>query len=153
MQKTLVFDMDGTIADLYGVKNWLEDLRAENPRPYEEAEPIYDMQALNTIISVFRDLGWRIVITTWLAKDSSKEYDRLVREAKLAWLDKYDFEYDEIHLVKYGTTKANCTRRLGGFQILVDDNEKVRKGWNLGRTINANENIIEQLIDLLEETV
>lgn len=153
MQKTLVFDMDGTIADLYGVDNWLEDLRAENPRPYEEAEPIYDMTALNSLISIFRDLGWRIVITTWLAKDSSKEYDRLVREAKLAWLDKYDFEYDEIHLVKYGTTKANCTRKLGGFQILVDDNEQVRKGWNLGNTINAKENIIAQLLDLLEEII
>jgi phosphoglycolate phosphatase-like HAD superfamily hydrolase len=151
MEKALVFDMDGTIADLYGVKNWLEDLRAENPRPYEEAEPIYDMQALNTIVSVFRKLGWKIIITTWLSKNSSKEYDRLVREAKLAWLDKYDFEYDEIHLVKYGTTKANCTRGLGGFQVLVDDNEKVREGWTLGSTINANENIIEQLIELLIE--
>ena len=54
-----------------------------------------------------------------------------------------------MHLVKYRTTKANCTRRLGGFQILVDDNEKVRKGWNLGATIDANENIIEMLRELL----
>jgi hypothetical protein len=52
-------------------------------------------------------------------------------------------------LVKYGTTKANCTRKLGGFQILVDDNEKIRQGWNLGSTINANENIIEYLRELL----
>ena len=29
--KTLVFDMDGTIADLYGVKGWLKMLRAEDP--------------------------------------------------------------------------------------------------------------------------
>ena len=35
--KTLVFDMDGTIANLYAVENWLEDLRSENPRPYEVA--------------------------------------------------------------------------------------------------------------------
>ena len=59
------------------------------------------------------------------------------------------FPYDEIHIVKYGTTKANCTRKLGGYQILIDDNEKVRKGWNLGDTINANENIIEKLAELL----
>jgi hypothetical protein len=32
---------------------------------------------------------------------------------------------------------------------LVDDNEKVRNGWNLGSTINANENIMEKLVDLL----
>ena len=153
MIKALVFDMDGTIADLYGVNNWLEDLRAENPRPYEVAKPIYDMYLLNTLISAFKANGWRIIVTTWLAMDSSDDYKRLVREAKLAWLDRYGFPYDEIHLVKYGTTKADCTRKLGGFQVLVDDNEKVRNGWNLGDTINANENIIERLVDLLEREV
>lgn len=149
--KVLVFDMDGTIADLYGVDNWLEDLRAENPRPYEMANPLYDMGALNSLLEIFKANGWKIVVTTWLAKGSTKEYDRLVREAKLAWLEKYAFPYDEIHLVKYGTTKANCTRRLGGFQVLVDDNEAVRNGWHLGDTIDANENILERLVDLLEQ--
>lgn len=151
--KVLVFDMDGTIADLYGVDNWLEDLRAENPRPYEKANPIYPADILNTLLEIFKANGWRIVVTTWLAKGSTKEYDNLVREAKLAWLDKYDFPYDEIHLVKFGTTKANCTRHLGGFQVLVDDNEAIRNGWHLGDTINANENVIEKLIDLLEQTL
>lgn len=149
MNKTLVFDMDGTIADLYGVKNWLEDLRAENPRPYKVARPLYDMDALNLLIDVLKSRGWRIVVTTWLAKGSTKKYDELVRQAKLAWLEEYNFPYDEIHLVKYGTTKANCTRRHGGFQVLVDDNEKVRNGWNLGDTIDANKNILDFLIDLL----
>ena len=150
MEKILVFDMDGTIADLYGVDNWLKDLRAENPTPYINAKPIYDTEVLNSLLEIFKDNGWKIVVTTWLAKGSTKDYDRLVREAKLAWLERYAFPYDEIHLVKYGTTKANCTRKLGGFQVLVDDNEKVRNGWTLGDTINANENIIERLIDLLE---
>ena len=149
--KTLVFDMDGTIANLYGVKNWLNDLRSANPRPYEVAEPLYDMDILNSVLSIFRGSGWKIVVTTWLAKESSRDYDRLVREAKIAWLEKYNFPFDEIHLVKYGTTKANCTRKIGGFQVLVDDNEQVRKGWSLGKTINANENILEKLVDLLLE--
>lgn len=153
MNKTLVFDMDGTIADLYGVEDWLDDLRAENPRPYAEAKPFYNMMVLNEILKAFKEMGWRIVVTTWLAKDSTKAYDALVREAKIEWLERYDFPYDEIHLVKYGTTKANCTRRIGGFQVLVDDNEQVRKGWNLGTTIDANENIIEALLELLEKEV
>ena len=33
MTKTLVFDMDGTIADLYAVTDWLENIIAENVRP------------------------------------------------------------------------------------------------------------------------
>ena len=149
MNKILVFDMDGTIADLYGVENWLTDLRNENPRPYINARPLYDMDILVSLLESFKMLGWKIVVTSWLSKESSKEYDKQVRMAKMDWLKRYDFPFDEIHLVKYGTTKANCTRKLGGYQILVDDNEQVRKGWSLGDTIDANEDIIEKLIDLL----
>ena len=64
---------------------------------------------------------------------------------KLNW----HFPYDEIHMVKYGTTKANCTRKHGGFQILVDDNDNVRGGWTLGATIDAKENILEALSKIL----
>lgn len=149
MAKVLVFDMDGTIADLYGVKGWLEDLRAYNPRPYVKAKPLYDMDTLNGILNALKEQGWTIAVTTWLAKDSTKAYDNEVRKAKLEWLAKYNFPYDEIHLVKYGTTKANCTRKLGLGQILVDDNEKVRKGWKLGETINAQNDIMYELAKIL----
>ena len=111
------------------------------------------MDFLNGLLEYFKLLGWKIVVTTWLAKDASKEYDELVRNAKLAWLEKYDFPYDEIHLVKYGTTKANCTRKLGGFQVLIDDNEQVRKGWTLGATIDASASIIDKLFDYLIEEI
>ena len=148
MNKTLVFDMDGTIANFYGVPNWLEDIRNENPRPYIVAKPLYDMETLGYILEILKAQGWRVVVTSWLAKESTKEYDEMVRRAKREWLARYQFPVDEIHLVKYGTTKANCTRKLGGYQILVDDNETVRKGWTLGETINANENILEKLVDL-----
>ena len=153
MNKTLVFDMDGTIANLYGVDGWLNDLRNENTRPYDIAEPLFDMDMLNAILDVLKLQGWRIAVTTWLAKESTKAYDNKVRASKIAWLKKYNFKYDEIHLVKYGTTKANCTRKNGGFQILVDDNETIRKGWTLGDTIDANKNIIDALLKILESEV
>lgn len=149
MKKAIVFDMDGTLADFYNVNGWLDDLNNENERPYKEANPLYDMEALKEILNVLKICGWTIVVTSWLAKNSSKEYDKKVREAKKEWLKKYSFPYDEIHLVKYGTPKANCTRKKFNYQILVDDNEKVRNGWTLGETINANENIMNPLIDLL----
>ena len=148
MNKMLVFDMDGTIANFYGVQGWLDYLMNEDTTPYEIAEPLYDMDNLNEILMALKTNGWRIGITTWLAKGGTKEYNDRTRKAKLAWLEKYNFPYDEIHLVKYGTTKANCTRHIGGFQILVDDNETVRKGWTLGDTIDANKNIIKNLIKL-----
>lgn len=149
MKRTLVFDMDGTIANLYGVENWLEMLRAEDPTPYIVAQPMYDMDTLKVILEMLKLQGWTIAVTSWLSMGSTREYDKLVRQAKREWLERYDFPFDEIHLVAYGTTKANCTRKNGGYQILVDDNEKVRNGWNLGGTINANENILEKLVELL----
>lgn len=153
MKKTLVFDMDGTIANLYGVEGWLEMLRAEDATPYKVAEPMYDMDSLAELLKLLKEIGWTIAITSWLAMGATKAYDEKVRQAKREWLERYNFPFDEIHLVKYGTTKANCTRKNGGFQILVDDNEKVRNGWNLGGTINANENIMEKLADLLLKEV
>ena len=142
MKKMLVFDMDGTIADLYGVEGWLNDLRAEKTRPYDEAKPLYDMNELTELLNRLRSLGWLVCITTWLAKDATKEYNKAVSKAKKAWLAKYNFPYDEIHCVKYGTTKANCTRKKADFQILIDDNKKVRDGWTLGTTVNAEYNIM-----------
>lgn len=151
MNKTLVFDMDGTIANFYGVVGWLDYLKESNPTPYIVAEPLYNMEELRTVLEMLKLFGWRIVVTSWLAKDSSKEFDKEVRQAKLDWLDIFNFPYDEIHLVKYGTTKANCTRKLGGYQIIVDDNESVRNGWSLGATIDANEDILPYLYKLIFE--
>lgn len=150
MNKTLVFDLDGTIVNFYGVDNWLNDIRNENTRPYDIAEPLYDMDVLNAILLALKSQGWRIAITTWLAMGSSVEFENATRRAKLNWLAKYDFPYDEIHLIRYGTTKANATRKNGGYQILVDDNAKIRQGWSLGSTIDANNNILDALITLLD---
>lgn len=148
-QKILVFDMDGTIADLYGVENWLSLLRAENPLPYEIAKPLYDMDELAQILLQLKSKNYFIVVTSWGSLNATPEYMAKIRQAKKDWLYKYDFPFDEIHIVKYGTTKANCTRKYGGYQILFDDNQKIRKGWNLGATVDANENIIEYLKELL----
>ena len=145
MRKTIVFDMDGTIANFYGVEGWLDYIKNEDTTPYEVAAPLYDMEYLRNLLIDLKNKGWRVVVTTWLAKGATKEYNNRTRKAKIDWLAKYDFPYDEIHLVKYGTTKANCTRKIGGYQVLVDDNATVRKGWTLGATINANENILKEI--------
>ena len=150
MTKMIVFDMDGTIADLYGVEGWLADLRSENPRPYIMAEPLVDMDFLVNVLQTLQVQGWKIAVTSWLAKGATKEYDEVVRQAKRDWLKRYDFPFDEIHLVKYGTTKANCTRKKADYQILIDDNAEIRKGWNLGETLDATQDFVKELAKLLE---
>lgn len=151
VEKAIVFDLDGTLADLYSVPEWLEKLRSYDAIPYSAAKPIYDAKELIPLIAELKDRGFRIIVTSWLSKVSTKEYDAAVRDAKKKWLAEYGFPYDEIHLVKYGTPKTKCSRGKAKYQILVDDNAEVRSKWTLGATIDANENIIPMLKALLEE--
>lgn len=136
MLKMICFDMDGTIADLYSVDNWLYELEHHIARPYREAKPMWDMEKLaNALIA----LGVEIRIISWLSKGSNKQYDKEVREAKIEWLKKQGFPFDKFHGVKYGTTKADCVRKClaeNETAILIDDNAKVRSGWHLGEVID-----------------
>lgn len=151
-RRSINFDMDGTIADLYGVDKWLARLGEEDASCYSEAGPMCDMTALNEVCELLRAEGWEINIITWLAKNSSEEYKNLVREAKREWLEKWGFHYDHFHGVQYGATKADSVRDRYDVSILVDDNEKVRNGWHLGETIDPTAvNIIEKLSELLEK--
>lgn len=153
MKGLIVFDMDGTIADLYGVSNWLEDLRNFNPRPYIVAKPLVDMNILISVLYMLKEQGYKIAITSWLSKETTADYDKAVRQAKREWLIHNKFPFDELHFVKYGARKANSTRKYKVPQILVDDNADVRKSWTLGDTIDAkNDDIIEKLVELLVTT-
>lgn len=154
----LVFDMDGTIANLYGVPNWLEQLRQHNPTPFEIAEPMYDMQELVTLlIEAKNSLGVRVVINSWKPMESSPEYDRLVRQAKVGWLERFDFPYDEIHIIKYGTPKHSVLRHRDVPTILYDDNAEVRKVFERQpycSTVAVEKiSIIEHLKQLLKDSV
>ena len=152
MIKMICFDMDGTIADLYGVDNWLEKLRSEDVSPYRDAEPIYNMEVLATVLNILISQGWEVRVISWLSKGSTEEYKKAVRLAKIEWLERYGFPYKTAHLVAYGATKADSVRRVASPAILVDDNRKVRDGWHLGATIDpVEENLIDCLIRLIEK--
>lgn len=151
MSRMVVFDMDGTLADLYSVPNWLEKLRAEDPSPYIEAKPLVDMETLSVVLKMLIQENWEIRIVSWLSRDSSESYKIAVRKAKLAWLAKYGFPYKTAHLVQYGTTKADCVRKYTESAILIDDDSRVRNGWHLGETIDPTKtDIIDALTELLE---
>ena len=153
MLKMICFDMDGTIADLYGVENWLPMLRAYNPTPYRVAEPMWNMEELAAVLMALQAKGIEIRIITWLSAESTPEYDRAVRMAKVDWLRHYDFPFDHFHGVQYGATKANSIRKAlhnEDTAILFDDNAKVRKGWTMGEAIDpATCDVIEFLKGLL----
>ena len=151
--KMICFDMDGTIADLYGVENWLDMLRAFDPTPYEIAEPMWDMAELADLLRQAQTIGIEIRIITWLSKESTTEYDNAVRVAKRNWLAEQGFPFDHFHGVRYGATKADSIRRYlgeGETAILIDDNAKVRQGWTMGDTIDPTTcDLVEILKGLL----
>ena len=153
MLKMICFDMDGTIADLYKVPDWLPMLRASDPTPYMMAPPMWDMTELANLLRQVQASGIEVRIITWLSKDSTPDYDRAVRQAKREWLREQGFPFDHFHGIAYGATKADSVRKClaeGDTAILIDDNAKVRQGWHLGDTIDPTTcNIIEALRKLL----
>ena len=143
MTKAIYFDMDGTIADLYGVEGWLNDLKSENARPYATAKPLIRMSALARVLNRLQKEGYTIGIVSWLSKGGSDDYNEKVTYAKQKWLKQHlaSVNFDEINIVKYGTPKSTAVNIQGG--ILFDDEEKNRTEWN-GTAFDVD-NIIEIL--------
>ena len=137
--KMLCFDMDGTIANLYGVENWLEKLRAYDASPYLMAQPMCDMEELAGLLEIAQHRGIEVRIITWLSKETTKDYDDMVRIATRAWLEAMGLPIDHFHGVAYGATKADSIRKALGADecaVLFDDNDKVRNGWHMGDAYN-----------------
>ena len=143
---TINFDMDGTIADLYGVENWLDYLIAENTLPYEMARPLVRLNHLARRLNTLQRNGYSIAVISWLSKSGSEEYNRAVTEVKIEWLRKHlpSVEWDRVTIVPYGTPKENfCNNPL---DILFDDEERNRNNWT-GRAYDV-QNILEILREI-----
>lgn len=143
MNTTIFFDMDGTIADLYGVENWLDYLIAADALPYEIAKPLIKLNSLAKMLNKLQRKGYRIGVISWLAKNSDSEYDKRVTKAKRDWLAKHlkSVRFDEINIVAYGTPKQNFAKTTN--DILFDDEKGNRDAWT-GQAFDVN-NIIEIL--------
>lgn len=143
MKKEIWFDMDGTIADLYGVEGWLDMLLNENARPYEIAKPLVNMRELAKVLNRLIEKGWEIGVISWLAKNGTNDYNKKVANAKMKWLAKHlkSVKFAKIDIVEYGTPKQ--INRNG---ILFDDEKQNRENW-LGIAYNV-ENIIQVLREL-----
>ena len=139
----ICFDMDGTIADLYGVENWLEYLLEENVKPYKIAKPLVNMSALARRLNNLQRKGYELGVISWTSKGGSAEYNTKVESAKRAWLNKHlaSVKFDFIAVVPYGYNKAAFAD--GEQDVLFDDEDKNREDWR-GIAYDAN-NILEIL--------
>ena len=125
---TIWFDMDGTIADLYAVENWLQMLRAENPEPYKMAEPLVHMATFARLIHKAQRNGYSVGILSWTSKNGSDAYNEAVADAKMNWLHKHlpSVNFDAIKIVPYGFGKNHFNN---GNDVLFDDEAKNRNDW------------------------
>ena len=123
MTKAIYFDMDGTIANLYGVDGWLDCIINEYTKPYREAKALVNMRQLGRELNRLKQNGYTIGIISWLAKGATDEYNRRVAQAKRNWLAKHlsAVQFGEVHIVEYGTPKHTL-----GNGILFDNEEPNR---------------------------
>ena len=128
-EKSIYFDMDGTIANLYGVDGWLECLENSDARPYATAKPMMNMSVLARLLNRLQREGWHIGVVTWLSKYSTKEFGADTVKAKKGWLKKHlaSVHFDECVFLNYGTPKQNEVQYNGG--ILFDDEKQNREAW------------------------
>ena len=140
--------MDGTIANLYAVENWLPKLRASDASPYEEAEVMLNMSVLARYLNKLQKLGYEIGIISWTSKGGTEKYNRAVEVAKLNWLHDHlkSVSFDEIYIVDYGTPKQDFADET---DILFDDNEDIRNEWT-GQAYEPSE-ILSILSGLLRQ--
>lgn len=140
MTKAIYFDMDGTIANLYGVDGWLDCIINEYTKPYREAKALVNMKQLGKELNRLKQNGYTIGIISWLAKGATNEYNKRVTQAKRNWLARHlsAVQFDEVHIVEYGTPKQTL-----GNGILFDDEEPNRMNW-IGKAYDVND-IIETL--------
>ena len=124
------FDMDGTLADLYAVDNWLPKLRAHDASPYMEAAPMLRLCSLAKVLNRLSREGVSIGIVSWLSKDPCPVYGEAVTNAKLEWLAKHlpSVKWDEIVIVPYGTPKSEAVN-LQPHDVLFDDEENNIIEW------------------------
>lgn len=139
----IFFDMDGTIADLYSVENWLSMLIAEKTKPYETAKPMLNMSALARKLNSLQAAGHEIGIISWGSKKATDEYLDRIRVAKEKWLKKHlpSVKWDYIHVVHYGIPKYDVVNDASA--VLFDDEENNRKVW---RGIAYDEKNIMQIL-------
>ena len=145
----IFFDMDGTIANLYEVENWLDFLIAENPKPYKEAKVMVNMSSFARLLNKIQEKGIKIGIISWLSKNGSDKYNEEVTKVKKSWLKKHlkSVLFDSVDIVKYGTKKSLFITSRN--DILFDDEEQNRNNWT-GKAYDEK-NILENLKKILNK--
>ena len=138
MQKAIYFDMDGTIANLYAVPNWLPRLRSYDAGVYIDAQPMVHMATLARMLNKLQREGWTIGVVSWGSKDPDPDLHIAIEGAKKRWLAQHmpSVKWDEVHIVPYGVPKSSVVDMPQGF--LFDDEKANRVEWRKGKAFDVD---------------
>lgn len=147
---TIYFDMDGTLAGLFFVKDFSKKLSAGDMSPYTDARPLYSAEEMAETISALKAKGFSIGVISYADAENLEK----ATDAKMAWLD-VNFPYadaDKIHIVTKATAKESF---YSDGDILVDDAKANRESWEKvgGTSINAYFKAPVKMIDALKALI
>lgn len=164
--KSIWFDMDGTIAELYKMEGWLAALRSNDWSVYSKCAPRHNYQRINTAIEALIGNGWQVGVITWASKGIGwgKDLDKIA-EVKFDWLCKFfpALADGKFACIPYGEDKGQFMWDMHDnycpydVSYLVDDNKEVRAAWRkFGeyikcnfKTINASRAYVRELEGLV----
>ena len=123
------FDMDGTIADLYGVAGWLESIIKGETKPYEMAKGIGSLATIARLLNKAQANGYRVGIISWTARDGKPAYNKAVETAKREWLHKHlpSVTWDEIKVLRKFVGILDCTHLSDIIQCFEAENGLEKK--------------------------
>lgn len=147
MKRTIYFDMDGTLAALFFIKDFAARLDNGDCTVYMECKTLYKPAEMSAVIAALKAKGYDIGIISYVNEKNMES----AKAAKMAWLSE-NFPYansEKIHIVTKAISKASYYSKG---DILVDDASANRAAWESkgGETINAYFRAKTKMIEALK---
>lgn len=152
MAKTIYFDLDGTIFDLYNEEDWLNKLLTETKGLFQNLKTMFPKNEIHKVFNLLKENGYNLEVITWTPKNVSQEYIKIVEKEKEISLKEFH-QISKIHCLAYGTPKQKAPIKKSKEMILVDDNLEVAEMWatpKQRKSIIADKDLLKKLQALVE---
>lgn len=162
--KTIWFDMDGTVYELYKLDGWLTRLEEKDATVYNAKNACRaNLKRIDSAVKTLVEAGWEVGVITWGAKghEEGSAFLKEIAHAKKMWLRANMpnlFFYGHFTIQPYGVDKVRAIREVSDtMNVLVDDNALVRKVWRAHgknfKTINAKVSYAKALENLAKGVI
>jgi hypothetical protein len=149
--KLIIFDMDGTIADLYNTDNWSERLDNGDATVYADAKPMVNMPEFHSLLNALRIAGYKVIILSWLSKNDNPDFHKRIITEKKNWIKKYNIPVDDIIITKYGVNKHDTIiNKFSSTDITIfDDDITVRASFSENNAVDPQKTNINQFLRVM----